>query len=130
VDYLSQDWLDLGKAAINENAEFRKYAGGMNLTIIHVITDVPDRDTVYFWSIFKNRECVEAQLGEKLEVDFILSAPFCIWKQIHEGKLDIVQAVLEKKLEVKGKPVKGIKILKLAPLMNQIISGLDTNFNI
>jgi len=130
ADYLSQEWLDLGKAAINENVEFRRVAEGMNLTIIHVITDVPDRGTLYFWSTFRDGECVDVQLGEKIEVDFTLSAPFSIWKQIHEGKLDIVQAVLEKKLAVEGKPVKGIKILKLVPLMNEIIAGLDTNFGI
>jgi hypothetical protein len=130
VDYLSQEWLELGKQAINENAEFRKFAEGMNLTIIHVITNIPNRDTIYFWSTFRDGECVEVDLGEKAEGDFTLIAPFSIWKQIHEGSLDLIQAVLEKKLAVEGKPVKGVRVLKLVPLMNQIISGLETNFDI
>ena len=130
VDYLTQEWLDRGKAAVNGHTEFRKIAQGMNLTIIHVITEVPTQGTVYFWSTFRDGECVEVQLGKKDTADFTLTAPYSIWKQIHQGNLEIVQAILEKKLTVEGKPVKGIKILKMAPLMNQIIAGIETNFNI
>jgi len=130
VNYLTQEWLDRGKAAVNSHAEFRKIAQDMNLTIYHVITEVPIQGTVYFWSAFKEGECVEVQLGKKDTVDFTLTAPYSIWKQIHQGNLEIVQAILEKKLTVEGKPVKGIKILKMAPLMNQIIAGIETNFNI
>jgi hypothetical protein len=130
VAYLTQEWLDQGKETINNNEEFRRIAQGMNLTIIHVITGVPTQGRIYFWSTFRDGECTEVQLGEKDPVDFTLTASFSIWKQIHEGKLDMVQAVLEKKLVVEGKPVKGIRILKLVPLMNEIISGLDTNFDI
>ena len=130
VVYLTQEWLDRGKVAVNSNAEFRKIAQGMNLTIIHVIIGVPTQGTVYFWSTFKDGECVEVRLGKKDTVDFTLTAPYSIWKLIHQGSLEIVQAILEKKLTVEGKPVKGIKILKMAPLMNQIIAGIETNFNI
>jgi hypothetical protein len=130
ANYLTQEWLDRGKAAVNGNAKFRQIAQGMNLTIIHVITEVPTQGTVYFWSTFEDGECVEVQLGKKDTVDFTLTAPYGIWKQIHQGSLEIVQAILEKKLTVEGKPVKGIKILKMAPLMNQIIAGIETNFNI
>lgn len=84
---------------------------------------------MYFWSTFRDGECVEVSLGKKSDVNFTLTAPFSIWKQIHEGALDIVQAVLEQNLKVEGKPVKGLKILKLAPLMNKIIAELDTDFS-
>ncbi len=130
VKYLTQEWLNLGKVAVNSNAEFRKVAKGMDLTIYHVITEVPNRGTVDFWSTFRDGECVEVKLGKKSEVNFTLTAPFSIWKQIHAGSIEILQVILENKLRVEGKPVKGIKILKLAPLMNQIIAGINTDFNI
>ena len=114
VKYLSQDWLDLGRIALNSNEDFRKLAKNLNLTIYHIISDVPNKGTVYFWSTFKDGKCLEVQLGEKSEVDFTLTAPYDIWKQIHDGSLEIVQAILEKKLRVEVNPVKGIKIIKFA----------------
>ena len=128
--YLSQDWLDLGRIAVNNNEEFRKLGKNLNLTIYHVISDVPNKGTVYFWSTFKDGKCVEVQLGEKSVGDFTLTASYDIWKQLHDGSLEIVQAILEKSLHVEGKPVKGIKILKLAPLMNKIIATIETDFKI
>lgn len=128
--YLSQEWLEVGKRAVNGNEDFRKIAKGMNLTIYHVIEEVPNRGIIYFWSTFRDGECIEVNLEKKEEVDFTLTAPFTIWKQIHEGKLEITLAILEHMLQVEGKPVKGIKIFKLAPLMNKIIAGIETDFNI
>jgi hypothetical protein len=128
--YLSREWLELGKQAVNRNVDFRKIAKDMNLTIYHVIEGVPERGTIYFWSTFKEGECIEVKLGRKEAADFTLTAPFTIWKSIHAGRLEITQAVLEKMLRVEGKPIKGIKILKLAPLMNKIIAGIETDFNI
>ena len=128
--YLSKEWLEAGRLAVNNSMEFSELAKDMNLTIYHVITEGPNKNIIYFWSTFRDGKCVEVELGEKAEVDFTLTAPFEIWKQIHQGKLEIIQAVLEKNLKVEGKPVKGIKILKLAPLMNNIIAGLETDFSI
>ncbi len=130
VKYLSQDWLELGRIAVNSNEEFRRLAKNLNLTIYHIITDVPNKGTIHFWSTFKGGQCVEVSLGEKSDNDFTLTASFNIWKKIHNGSLEIVQAVLEKSLRVEGKPVKGIKILKLAPLMNNIIATIETDFTI
>jgi len=130
VKYLSQEWLDLGKKAVNENEEFRKLAKGMNLTINHVITDVPQRGTVCFWSTFGDGECIEVKIGKKSDANFTLIGSFDVWKQIHSGSTELVQMVLEKKLQVEGKPIKGIKILKMAPLMNEIIAAIDTDFDI
>ena len=129
VKYLSEEWLEIGRTAVNNNEKFREIAKGMNLVIYHIITDVPKAGTIYFWSTFKDGECVEVKLGEKSEVHFTLSGTFTAWKAIHDGTLDIVQAVLEQKIKVEGKPVKGIKILKMAPLMNKIIAGIGTDFS-
>ena len=128
--YLSQAWLELGRAAVNRNEEFRKLAKNLNLTIYHVILDVPNKGNVYFWSTFKEGVCVEVRLGKKSEVDFTLTGPYEIWKQIHDGSLEIIQAILEETLKVEGKPVKGIKIMKLAPLMNKIIATIETDFSL
>ncbi|MHA1130226.1 MAG: hypothetical protein ACTSQI_15245 [Candidatus Helarchaeota archaeon] len=130
VKYLSQEWLDLGRIALNANGEFRRIARDMNLTIYHVITEIPNRGRVYFWSTFHNGECTEVKLGEKMDVNVILTAPYRIWKQVHDGSIDIVQVILEKKMALEGKLMKGIKILKLAPLVNKIIAEIDTDFNI
>jgi len=56
---------------VNKNEEFRELAKNMNLTIYHIITDVPNKGTIYFWSTFKEGECIEVTLGEKLDNNFI-----------------------------------------------------------
>ncbi len=129
VKYLTQEWLDLGKFAVNNNEKFREIAKGLNLVIYHIITQVPPKnETIDFWSTFKDGECVEVKLGEKVDVNFTLTAPYSIWKQIHDGTVEILQMILEKKLMVEGKLIKGIKIMKLAPLMNKVIASIDTEF--
>jgi putative sterol carrier protein len=126
--YLSLEWLELGRAAVNANAEFREVAKGMSLTISHVITEVPNKGTVYFWSTFRDGECVKVALGSRSDANFTLTAPYAVWRQVHDGSIEIVQVILEQKMQVEGHPVKGIKILKLAPLMNQLIAEVETEF--
>jgi hypothetical protein len=128
--YLSKEWLELGRKAINAHEDFRRIARGMTLIISHRIRGVPGRGEVYFWSRFQDGECSEVQIGEHPDPQFLLSGGFAVWEQVHRGKLEILQAILEKKIQVEGKPVKGIRILRLAPLMNEIISQIETDFDL
>ncbi|MHA1263726.1 MAG: hypothetical protein ACTSRS_00670 [Candidatus Helarchaeota archaeon] len=126
--YLSEAWLELGRKAINANTEFQRIAKGMNLIISHKIIEVPTKGVVWFWSRFEDGKCVEVKLGEHKNPHFILSGTYSIWRQIHEGKLDLLLAVLEKKLQIIGKPLKGIKILKLVPVMSKTIAAIETDY--
>lgn len=127
-EYLSQEWLELGRKAINASTKFRKIAKGMSLVISHRIVKGLNKKELAFWSTFKDGECVEVKLGEHPAPNFILTGFYDTWIKIHKGDLDIVQAILEKAILVEGKPVKGIKILKLAPLMNKLIASIETTF--
>lgn len=50
--YLSQEWLDLGKSAVNNNSEFRRLAKGIKLTIYHVIKDFRIEEQCTFGQLF------------------------------------------------------------------------------
>jgi len=129
VKYLTKEWLELGKKAINADGEIRNAAKNLNAVFLHVVTDVPGRkDPIYFTSEYKDGIVTEMNMENIDNPTYKLTAKFDDWKQFHSGKLGFMEFAWKGKLKIEGKFPEGINIGKLIAKLSLIIAHLPTEF--
>lgn len=126
--YLSKEWLELGRNAINGNEEFVKVAKGFSASFLHTVSKTPAGGTLYYWSKFENGKCAGVGLGKIDNADFGFEAAYDAWVKIHKGEIGIIRAVLTRKLKMKGSLLKAVKYRKMAGLMSRVIAGVETEY--
>jgi hypothetical protein len=131
--YLSKEWLELGRNAINSNEEFMSWSRphGFSASFLHSVIGVDPlghTQTLYYWSRFDNGKCAEVGLGKIENTDFEFEAAYNVWVRIHKGAMGIIPAVLTRKLKMKGSLLKAVKYRKMAGLMRRVIAEVETEY--
>ena len=66
---------------------------------------------------------------EEREAAFTLTADYSVWKKICRGELDMMKAVMLRKLKVKGRLSQLMKQTKPARTLVRVMAGLSTTFH-
>ena len=133
--YLSQEWLNEAREALDASEVFVKAARGtLTATFQHYVTGVPDEaggEDVAFWSEFQQGRCVDVRLGELSSPDVTLTAPYSLWKQFHAGEVGLTRALLNLNLKVKTRLSTAISLIRYWRLcgMNKILSTVPTRYD-
>jgi len=133
--YLSQEWLDEAREALDGSEMFVKAARGtLTATFQHYVTEVPAEaggEDIAFWSEFQKGRCVNVRLGELSSPDVTLTAPCSMWKRFHAGKVGLAGALLSLDLEVKTRLSTALSLTRYWRLywMNKILSTVPTRYD-
>ena len=132
--YLSQEWLDEARKALNGSDVFVKAARGtLTATFQHYVTDVPagaGGEDIAFASEFQQGRCVDVRLGELSSPDVTLTAPYSLWKRFHAGDVGLIHSLLCLKLKVKTRLPTAISLTPYWRLysMNKILATVSTRY--
>ena len=133
--YLSQEWLDEAREALDRSEVFGKAARGtLTATFQHYVTGVPTGaggEDIAFASEFQQGRCVDVRLGELSSPDVTLTAPYSLWKRFHAGDVGLIHSLLNLKLEVKTRLSTAISLTPYWRLyrMNKILSTVPTQYD-
>jgi putative sterol carrier protein len=104
----SPEWLEAYRDAINSSAEFAEAAKGWERDIAIIVEAEPLKnvpfDMAALFDIDHGR-CREVRIvtpDEAGRATFAITAPYSLWKQVVQGKLDPIRGMLQGKLKVKG----------------------------
>lgn len=108
--WLSQEWLDEGKALSESQPE----RPGASARMQYVITGGPDGDVRYYW-VLENGKLLESMLGDLEDAEVTLTQTYEDAKRIQKGELDANAAFMQGRVKVTGNMA---KLMSLLPITN------------
>lgn len=129
--YLSPEWLADARARIENSKEFKDAAKALELSMINVVTDVPERGTVFIRYAFSFGSIQDLQLGTDPaiaanEADFKVTGSYDTFAALTQGKVSIAQAFLSRKIHLEGSITRAMKFVKPLDTMNRILRQVPT----
>lgn len=102
----TEEWAQAYKERINENSRYREAARNWEWPLAFVLEADPalgiEEDRAIVLDLYRG-ECREARLATRDELDgvpYVISADAYTWKQVVDGRLDPLAAMLRGKLKI------------------------------
>ena len=108
--FLSQEWLDEGRALAKDQPE----RPGAPAKMQYVVSGGPDGDIKYYW-VLENGKLLESKVGEISDADFTLTLTYDDSVKVQKGELDANAAFMQGRMKVTGNMG---KLMQLMPLTN------------
>ncbi len=130
LPFPSDEWVKALHVELNKSPAYQAAAKKWEGDLCFVITrgaGMP-KDSYLYMDLWHG-ESRKAYASEKVvRSEFSLSAPVPTWKQIIEGKLDPIQAIMTRRLKLKGPMAKILKSPKAAIELVNCAKMLDTQW--
>jgi putative sterol carrier protein len=133
LKFPSDEWIRELSAQLNASESYEKSARDWEGDFIFIVE--PDEtygDVAYLFLALYHGKSPDAALvsGEDdREVQFVLRGAFSTWRQIIEGKRDPIQAMMMKKLKVRGDMMKIMRYPKAAQEIVSCCALVPTEFD-
>jgi putative sterol carrier protein len=131
----SEEWNAEYVKLINGSTEYREAAHDWEGTVVYGIQAEADKhlaEDVFALYDLWHGECREGRqvtAEEAAEADFLITAPYTIWKQISVKELDPVKALMQGKLKMKGDLAKAMRYTKATTILNELATQVpDTEY--
>ncbi len=128
----SDEWIKELSAQLNASEAYARSAKDWEGDFIFVVEpDAAYDDTAYLYLGLYHGKSPDAGLlsgPDDREVEFVLSAPFSVWRQVIEGKLDAIQGMMTRKLKVRGNMMKIMRYPKAAKEIVSCCALIPTDF--
>ncbi|ATB33243.1 SCP2 sterol-binding domain-containing protein [Melittangium boletus] len=132
----SKEWCEEAVRLVNEDPERSLAARGWRGDIGVIVDAEPGRLSRPFVVHVVTRDCLietprlleEPDDLDELEPAYLARAPYSVWKQLLQGSLDPVEAVLRRRIAVKGDLQQLIERLRFKGLADRVLAGLKTEY--
>ena len=131
----SEEWMQVYRGLINDSAEYREAAHDWEGAVVYHFQAEPDKhlgEDVYGWFDLWHGECRDAKqitADEASAAQFIVSAPYSIWKQVIRKELEPMKAIMQGRLKMKGDLAKAVRYTKASLVLQDIATTVpDTEF--
>ena len=129
----TREWLDEFCLALNGDENYAQAAAAYEGSMVCVCTpDTPGQaqPLAFYFDPYHGRIRDWAVLStpQARSADFTLTAPYATWQKICQGQLDLVKAVMTRKLKVQGRMTALLKHTRAAQALVKVMAGLDTEF--
>ena len=98
--FLSQEWADEVRSALNGSDDVRGAIKGVQLCIQQVVTGAPDGEVKY-WTKFDDGK-VDGGIGEAPDADVTITQDYDTAVAMNKGELNAQAAFMQGKLKVTG----------------------------
>jgi putative sterol carrier protein len=114
----SEEWIEAAMVEVNESADYAEAAKNWEGDILFVVTAIPgEREAAQLYMDLWHGECREAfKVAEaaRQSSEFVITAPFPVWRKVLEGKVDPIRGLVSRQLKMKGNMMKVLKAPKAA----------------
>ena len=130
----SEEWLALYRDLINGSQEYRQSSLDWEGDIAFVMQAEPDRgvpEDLIAWLDLWHGECRRARMitvdeGEKAA--YGISAPYSRWREVVEGGLEPVKAMVQGKLKLRGDLAEIVRHVRAAKELVHLTTLVPTEF--
>ena len=130
----SEEWVEVFGQRINGSADYREAASEWEGDISFVFEAEPDRNLpqdVWAWLDLWHGECRSARLvgtAEGEAAKYVIRAPYSRWKEIVQGELDPIKAMMQGKLKLRGDLAMIVRYARAASELVQLTQTVPTEF--
>jgi putative sterol carrier protein len=130
----SEEWLTLYRDLINGSREYRDSSQDWEGDIAFVMEAEPDRgvpDDLVAWLDLWHGECrgarmITADEGERAA--YGIRAPYSRWREVLEGRLEPVKAMVQGKLKLRGDLAEIVRHVRAAKELVHLTTLVPTDF--
>ena len=128
----TDEWVKALMVEVNESETYRRAAKTWEGDFyFHITPSAGVPEDVYLYMDLWHGKCRDAYLVtdlSKKSPEFVISAPFPVWRRVLEGKLDPIQALLTRQLKLKGPMAKVMRSPKAATELVNCCTHVDTEW--
>lgn len=130
----SDEWLTLFRDLINESREYREAAEDWEGDVAFYLEAEPDRgvpDDLVAWLDLWHGECRGARMisvDEGEEAAYGIRAPYSRWREVLEGRLEPVKAMVQGKLKLRGDLAEIVRHVRAAKELVHLTTLVPTDF--
>lgn len=128
----SLEWAQALREELNASEAYRDAAKGLTATFLfHVRSDGPLESDHFVTVRLQDGECVgvDESAGEDGDgADFVLRGEYSDWVGLLRGEYDPIQAVLTRRLEVRGSVAQLMRHVAAAKELGRATRNVDTEF--
>jgi putative sterol carrier protein len=132
LKFPSDEWIKELTHQLNSSKSYEQSARGWEGDFVFIVEpDETYTDTTYmFLGLHDGKSTGAAILAreDERETEFVLRAPFKVWRQVIEGKLDPIQGMMTRKLKLKGNLMKIMRYPKAAKEIIACCASVETEF--
>ncbi len=132
VKFPTDEWAKEFGNQLNASEAYAKSAKDWEGDFVFIIEgDKVYAETAYFFIGLLHGKCTDAAMvasAEEREAEYILSGPYSTWRKVMDGSQDPIQAMMMRKLKLKGNLVKVMRYPKAAKDMVNCVQLVDTEF--
>ena len=134
ASFPSDEWLKLYRDLINGSQEYREASQDWEGDIAFVMEAEPDRgvpDDLVAWLDLWHGECrgarmITADEGERAA--YGIRAPYSRWREVLEGRLEPVKAMVQGKLKLRGDLAEIVRHVRAAKELVNLTTRVPTDF--
>ncbi len=132
VKFPSDEWAKEFGNQLNTSEAYAKSAKDWEGDFVFIIEgDKVYPETSCFFIGLLHGKCTDAAMmtsAEEREAPYILSGPYSTWRKVMDGSQDPIQAMMMRKLKLKGNLVKVMRYPKAAKDMVDCVQRVETEF--
>jgi putative sterol carrier protein len=132
LQFPSDEWIKALSDQLNTSESYEKSAKDWEGDFVFVIEpdDAYDTTAYLFLGLFHGKSPDAAMLAseDERQTEFVIHAPFGTWRQVVEGKLDPIQAMMTRKLKLEGNMMKIMRYPKAAKEIVDCCALVPTDF--
>jgi len=124
--FLSQEWADEVRTALNNSDDVRSAIKGVQLCIQQVVTGAPDGEVKY-WTKFDDGN-VEGAIGEASDADVTIAQDYDTAVAMNKGELNAQAAFMQGKLKVTGNMGKLLQNQGAMQSLGPVLSSVQAEY--
>ncbi|HUV90703.1 MAG TPA: SCP2 sterol-binding domain-containing protein [Anaerolineae bacterium] len=131
-EFPSDEWIKELSRRLNASASYERSAKDWEGDFVFVVEpDAAYSGTAYlFLGLYHGKSPDATALANDNErtAEFVIRAPFSVWRQVIEGKLDPIQGMMTRKLKLTGNMMKVMRYPKAAKEIVDCCALVPTDF--
>lgn len=126
VKFLSEEWASAMTEALNSSDEFKQASSGQSVKLQQVVTDAPDGETKYYFTL--DGGSANVSLGELDDAEATLTQSYDTAVAITKQELNPQNAFMQGKLKISGNMMKLMQLQGVFNAMPKAAAGVDVEY--